>query len=494
MDDLLYSVNPATGETVGSVPVTPVDGVPRIVDRARASFGEWSGLSHADRRTHLRSFTRAVLDRGDEIAAVVASETGKHGDDAYAYDVLTALTVMDHYTRNAARYLRSQRARSWPFVTTRGWTEFHPRGVAGVITPWNYPFFLPMVSTVTALAAGCTVVLKPSEVTPLSGRLLGEIAADAGLPPDAVQVIHGAGDVGKALIESGVDVVSFTGSTAVGKLVATEAASRLVPAVLELGGNDAMVVLGDADLGRAARTAVWAAMVNAGQTCVSVERCYVVDAVYDEFLAEVERRFDGVGAGDGSASDVGPIIHPPQADIIEAHLRDAVDKGARVLRGGHRIDRPDGGIFFEPTLLVDVDRSMRLMQDETFGPILPIMRVADAEEALAAANDTRFGLHGSVWTRDRGLARRFASRFQSGTVALNDVAVNFITPGMAFGGIGDSGFGSTFGAEGIRAYCAPRSVASSRLRIPTSSLLGASFPRRRPRWYWRALARFLYRW
>ncbi len=227
---------------------------------------------------------------------------------------------------------------------------------------------------------------------------------------------------------------------------------------------------------------------------MSVERCYVVDAVYDEFLAEVERRFDHLGAGDGGASDVGPVIHPPQADIVGAHLRDAVEKGARILRGGHRIDRPDGGIFFEPTLLVDVDHTMRLMQDETFGPILPIMRVADTEEALAAANDSRFGLHGSIWTRDRGLARRFASRFHSGTVAINDVAVNFITPGMTFGGIGDSGFGSTFGADGIRAYCAPRSVATSRLPIPTSTLLGASFPRRRPRWYWRALARLLYRW
>lgn len=465
-----------------------------VVARSRRAFEVWSDLAPSERRRHLRALTRAVLARGDEIAEVVASETGKPGDDAYAYDVLTSLTVMDHYTRNAARYLRPERARTWPYLSVRGWIEFHPRGVAGVITPWNYPFFLPMVSVITALAAGCTVVLKPSEVTPRSGRLLGDIAAGAGIPSDVVQVVEGDGEVGKALIASGVDVVSFTGSTRVGKMVATEAAATLTPAILELGGNDAMVVLEDADLERAARTAVWGAMVNAGQTCVSVERCYVVDAVYDRFLAEVERRFDDLSAGDGAASDIGPIINPPQIEVVEAHVEDAVAKGARVLRGGARVEGSDGGIFYQPTLVVDVDHSMLLMRDETFGPILPIMRVADEEAALAAANDTRFGLHGSVWTRDRRRAGRLASRFHSGTVAINDVAVNFIAPGLAFGGIGDSGFGSTFGAEGIRAYCSPRSITASRLPIPTSTLLGASFPRRRPGRYWRLLARLLYRW
>jgi acyl-CoA reductase-like NAD-dependent aldehyde dehydrogenase len=478
---------------VGSVEATLPAEIPAVVDRARKAFAHWSGLSLEDRRRHLTAFKRQVMTRGEEIAAVVAAESGKTLVDAYSFDVLTALTVIDHYIRNSARYLRPRRGRSWPFLTVKGWTEFHPRGVAAIISPWNYPFFLAMIPTISALAAGCAVVLKPSELTSLTGRIFSELAEGAGLPTDLLQVVFGGAEVGAALIAAEVNIVSFTGSTRVGKQVAAAAAQRLIPAILELGGKDPMVVLEDADLDRAARGAVFGAMVNAGQTCVSVERCYVVDDVYEEFLGQLERAFDSVGAATAEKWEIGPIITPGQMAVIEEQLREAVAQGAKVLRGGERRESPGGGLYFQPTLLVDVDHTMRVMQDETFGPILPVMRVANAEAALAAANDTRYGLHGSVWTSDRSRGARFASQMRSGTVAVNDVAVNFITPNLAFGGIGDSGFGSNFGPEGLRAYCYPKSITSSRLRWPTTQLLGAWYPHRRPLAYWKALARVLFR-
>jgi len=489
----LTSYDPRTVEPVGEVAVTPPGEIAAVVDCSRKAFESWSALTHAERKTHLKAFKRTVLDRGLEIAQVVTSETGKPLSDAYSTDVMPALAVMDHYIRRAPRYLGTQKGRSWPFITTRAWTEYHPRGVAAVVTPWNFPFFIPMLSTISALAAGCSVVLKPSEVTPLSGALLGDLAADAGLPADLVQVVHGRGDVGAALVESQVDVVAFTGSTKVGKMVAEAAAKSLKPVILELGGNDAMIVLEDANIKEAARAAVWAGMLNSGQACVSVERIYAVDPIFDEFVEAVQAQFDSVAAGSGDRREIGPIIHPPQIDIIEAHVADSIAKGAKILAGGRRVEGV-AGIYYEPTLIVDVDHSMQLMRDETFGPILPIMRVRDEDAALEMANDSRFGLHGSIWTRNTRRGSRIASSFESGTVAINDVTVNFITPTVSFGGIGESGYGTNLGPEGLRSYCYPKSVTAARLPKPTLALLGARFPRRVGLRYWRSLARLLFRW
>jgi acyl-CoA reductase-like NAD-dependent aldehyde dehydrogenase len=493
MTEMLTSHDPRTGEPVGEVPITPPEEVPAVVERSRKAFADWSALSHRERRAHLKEFKKLVLAEGQRIAEMVRAEAGKPLIEAYSLDVVTALTVMDYYIRKAEKLLRPRKGGSWPFVSTGGWTEYHPRGVAGVITPWNYPFFLTMIPTITALSAGCTVVLKPSEVTPLTGQLLVDLADQAGLPPDVIQVVHGDGRTGAALAESEVDVISFTGSTKVGKLVAAEAAKRLTPVVLELGGNDAMVVLEDADLRQTARAAVWGGMVNAGQTCIAVERLYVVDSVYDEFLTELTKAFDGVAIATEDKRDIGPIIHSPQLDVIEAHVRDAIDKGARAVRGGKRAET-EAGIYYEPTLLVDVDHTMDIVKDETFGPVIPVMRVSDEADALRLANDTRFGLHGSVWSGNRRRAERFASRMKSGTVAVNDVGINFVVPTVSFGGIGDSGYGSNFGEDGIRTtYCYAKSITKARLPMPTSRILGAWHPRRGLR-YWKALARTLFRW
>ncbi|MFO7549289.1 MAG: aldehyde dehydrogenase family protein [Acidimicrobiia bacterium] len=492
MDERLISYDPRTLEPVGEVPVTPPGEIPALVARSRTAFACWSALDQAERRVHLRAFKQAVLDRGEDVARTIASETGKTATDAYALEVLTSLTVMDHYLRHAARYLRRRRGGSWPFVSTMGWTEFQPRGVAGVISPWNYPFFLSMIPVFTALAAGCSVVLKPSEKAPLSGQLLADVATAAGLPADLLLVAHGGAQVGAALVDQ-ADVVAFTGSTAVGRKVAEAAGRRLIPAILELGGKDPMIVLDDAHVGRAARAAVWSGMLNGGQTCVSTERVYVVDGVYDRFLTALEREFEHVAAGSGDRREIGPLIDRAQFDLVDTHVADAVAKGARLLRGGRR-SGANPGLYYEPTLLTEVDHTMALMQEETFGPVLAVLRVADDREAIEMANQGTYGLHASVWGRDRRRAAGVASQLRSGTVAINDVDVNFIMPTIPFGGVGDSGLGVVFGAEGIRSFCHPKGITAARLPVSTTALLGARFPRRRGMGYWKTLARVLFRW
>lgn len=492
MAETLLSYDPRTGEVVGSVEVTPPDLIPTVVERSHEAFEQWRSLGPKGRRPYLRKLRTVILDQGRHIADVVRSETGKDLSEAYAFDVMTSLTVVDHYIRYAHSYLRKRRGSSWPFYTTRAWTEYHPRGVAAVISPWNYPFFLPAISVVSALAAGCSVVLKPSEVTPLTGQLFADLAALAGLPENLIQVAHGGADTGAALASAEVGIVAFTGSTRVGKLVAKEAAENMTPVVLELGGVDAMVVLEDADIPQAAKAAVWGSMTNAGQMCTSVERLYVVDAVYDDFVSRVQEEFDSVSAGDGGSRDIGPIIFEPQFDIIESHVADALAKGATLLRGGKRADTKTG-IYYEPTLLTGINHQMLITREETFGPVLPIRRVADANEALAMANDSSYGLHGSVWSKDRRRAERFASRMETGTVAINDVAVNFVVPTVSFAGIKNSGHGGVFGPAGLQEFCYPKGITEPRTPWSTTRLLGTWFPRRRGIRYWRALANVLFR-
>jgi acyl-CoA reductase-like NAD-dependent aldehyde dehydrogenase len=306
-----------------------------------------------------------------------------------------------------------------------------------------------------------------------------------------VTVVYGYGDTGAALVEA-VDVVAFTGSTETGKRVAAQAAETLKPVVLELGGKDAMIVLEDADVRDAARAAVTFAMFNAGQTCTAVERVYVVDEVYDEFVAEALRATEKLNAGNGDGADIGPMIDPAQITVVEAHMADAIAKGATVLQGGARRDT-GFGIFYEPTLLVDVDHTMQLMRDETFGPVLPVMRVPDEAAAVRMANDSRYGLHGSVWTKDKRRAERVASAMSTGTVAINDHMVNFFFPSIRLGGINDSGTGALLGEDGLKAFCRHKSITEARM-MPTTKLMGGWLPRRVGPRYWKALAKALFAW
>jgi acyl-CoA reductase-like NAD-dependent aldehyde dehydrogenase len=448
-------------------------------------------MSHRERKPYLRALAKHVQRSMDRISGVVYSEAGKESGGC-RIEVIAALTALDFYTRNAEKLLRSKKGTSWPFVITSGWTEYPPLGVAGLITPWNYPFYLPMLATTQALTAGCTVVLKPSEVTPLSGQLIQDLAIEAGIPEGVVQVIHGDGATGAALVESDTDIITFIGSPQVGKEIAAAAAKTLKPVVLELGGKDAQIVLEDANVKNAARAAVTFGVFNAGQTCTGIERVYVVDEIYDEFMAEATRAVRRVTVGTHDGRDIGPIISPDQAEIIKAHVDDAVEKGAKVIEGGSQIDT-EHAIYYQPTLMENVDHSMVLMRDETFGPVVPVMRVADEEEALRMANDSVYGLHGSVWTRDRVRGHRVAARMKTGSVAVNDHMINFVYPSIKLGGTGISGLNGQLGEEGIKAYTIHRSITSARF-TPTTKVMGAWLPRRVGKRWWTNLARVLFGW
>jgi succinate-semialdehyde dehydrogenase/glutarate-semialdehyde dehydrogenase len=434
--------------------------VAAAVAASRRAQEVWASLTLRERRDGLRAVKRALVAAAPRIVEVVAAETGKGPLDALEGEVLPAAIHARYLERTAHLHLAGRRIDPRPIVTKRAWLEYRPRGVAGVISPWNFPFFLSFQPALTAVAAGCGVVLKPSSATPRSGALVAELAEEAALPEGLVQVVRGGAATGRALVEGGVDVVSFTGSSAVGREVAALAGARLVPTLLELGGKHPMVVLGDADPVRAARGAVWGRFFNAGQACVAVERVYVVAEAYDAFVAALRSAVAEVEASADPTRGLGPRFGPGQLELVETRVAGALAAGAALLAGGERA----GEGFYQPTVLIGVDHSMAVMREETFGPVLPVMRVADEDEAVALANDSPFGLQASVWAGDAAAGRRVAARLRAGTVAVNDALVNYGIPALPFGGVGASGWGRTGGAEGVRAFSDAVSVTESRVR------------------------------
>jgi acyl-CoA reductase-like NAD-dependent aldehyde dehydrogenase len=456
--------NPATGESIASVQALEPSDVAGLVARARAAQPGWEALGFDGRARVLRRAQRWTLDNADLIARTIVSENGKAYEDAQLAEVSYAATAFGFWAKRAPKYLADERIRSSsPFVMGRKLVvRYVPVGVVGVIGPWNYPLTNSFGDCIPALAAGNAAVLKPASLTPLTSLLMAEGLRECGLPEDVFLVAPGGGSVGEALIDE-VDYVMFTGSTEVGKKVMGRAARTLTPVGLELGGKDPMIVLSDADLERAANAAVHYSMQNGGQTCISVERVYVEEPVYDDFVARVEEKLRplrvGPAGGPGEV-DVGAITSPPQVDLIDSHVRDAVAKGARAPVGGHRRSGP--GDFYEPTLLLDVDHSMECMTEETFGPTLPVMKVSDADEAVRLANDSPYGLQASVWTRDLAKGERLARRIESGVCCVNDAQVNYLALELPMGGWKESGVGARHGADGIRKYTKKQSLLVTR--------------------------------
>ena len=477
--------SPATREPLGELTVDGPERVAAAVDRARKAQVEWGALSFAERAGVVQRALRVLLAREAEFVERIVAETGKPESEVLAAELIASCDSMEFYAKRARHILRPRRVPVHLIKTKKLRIVHRPLGVVGIITPWNYPFLLALNPTVQALMAGNAVVLKPSEATPDSGRLLAELWREAGLPPGVFELVQGDGETGAALVESGVDKISFTGSVSVGRRVAEACGRRLVPCTLELGGKDPMIVLEDADLDRAARAAVYGAFGNAGQVCMSVERVYVVDAVADAFTRKVLEHTAALRQGSEGEFDVGPMIRAEALDKVEEHVRDAVERGARLLAGGRR-NPAELGPFFEPTVLDEVSHEMRVMREETFGPVLPILRVRDEEEAVAWANDSSYGLNASVWTRQKRRGERVARSIESGNAVVNDCMITYGIAEAPFGGVKHSGLGRVNGEQGLLAMCDTQTLVVDRFGARTEPLW---FPhtRRKARWLRRAM-------
>ncbi len=460
--------NPATGETVRTVPDLDAAAVAEMAARARAAQPQWEAYGFEGRARVLRRAQKWLMDNAQRVSETIVSETGKTYEDANLAEIGYAGNAFGFWAKEGPGYLADEAVKSSQ-VLVKGKKlilRYRPLGLIGVIGPWNYPLTNSFGDCIPALMAGNSVILKPSEITPLTSLLMAEGLRECGLPENVFQVATGRGATGAALIGE-VDMIMFTGSTKTGKKVAEAAAGRLIPASLELGGKDPMIVLSDADLERAANFATYFSMQNAGQTCISIERVYVEAPVYDEFVAKVSEKVRAlrVGKSDGGFGtvEVGAITFPPQMQTIKDHVDDAVQKGAHVLSGGKEV--PGAGRFYEPTVLVDVDHTMKIMTEETFGPTLPIMKVADADEAVRLANDSPYGLGSSVFTRDTAKGEAIARRLEAGAVNVNDAMINYTVLELPMGGAKTSGIGSRHGAGGIRKYCSQQAIVVTRLAM-----------------------------
>lgn len=460
---VIETYDPRDSTLLAVVPDMSAEQVRAAIARARAAAQSWAALPFRERSRYLLAVRDRLLDRAEELVEVICAETGKQPAEAVTTELMAVCETMDWYAKHGERILRPQPVSPGTMAHKKAWKRYEPMGVIGVISPWNYPFTLSMTPLVTALFAGNGAVLKPSEVTPTVGLAIGQLFEDDTWG-DLVQVVTGGGATGEAVVRGGVDKVVFTGSVRTGRRVMAAAADTLTPVLLELGGKDPMIVCEDADVTRAARGAVWGSMQNAGQTCMSVERVYVAEAVYDEFVDRVVGEVEAIRQDASGTGDIGSMTFAPQVDIVERHVSDAVDKGARVLTGGRRRDEP--GLWYPPTVLVDVDHSMEVMREETFGPVLPIMKVRDGEEGLLLANDSPYGLNSSVWSADEDRGISIANRLQSGNVCINDCIVSYAVTGLPFGGVKESGIGRVHGPEGLREFCHVKAVLGQKVRTP----------------------------
>ncbi|MGH2946938.1 MAG: aldehyde dehydrogenase family protein [Solirubrobacteraceae bacterium] len=458
--------NPATGEVVRTVPVASPEKVRSMAERARAAQPAWEALGFEGRGRVLRRAQKWLVDNAERVTETIVSECGKTYEDAQN-EVAYGAMALGFWAKHAPEYLGDEKVRSAsPFVIGRKLiVRYRPIGVVGVIGPWNYPLVNSFGDCIPALAAGNGVVLKPSHVTPLTSLLLADCMRECGLPENVFQVAVGGAGTGSALVDA-ADMIMFTGSTDTGRKVMEQAARTLTPVALELGGKDPMIVLADADIERAANAAAFYSMQNGGQTCISVERVYVEAPIHDRFVSRVAEKVAALRLGppEGPGSvDVGAMTFPGQLDIVRRHVEQAREAGARILTGGHV--REGSGHFYEPTVIAGADHSMTAMTEETFGPTLPIMKVADAEEAIRMANDSPYGLGASVWTKDLARGEQIARRIESGFACVNDANLNYYALELPMGGWKQSGLGTRHGAGGIRKYTRQQAIVIARVAM-----------------------------
>jgi succinate-semialdehyde dehydrogenase/glutarate-semialdehyde dehydrogenase len=448
----IQSIDPATGEVWREYDSATPQQVQAAVAKARAAQKNWGSAPIRERTAVLRKFFDALFSRRLEMAALVTRENGKPTAEALIAEVIVSLDIIKYYLRYGPLWLRPRHLphQNLALKMRRAYVHHVPLGVVGIISPWNYPLMLPLGGTVAAILAGNAVVLKPSEFTTAVVLEMEKLLHEAGLPEGVFQVIAGNGSTGAALAASDIDKIVFTGSAATGKKVAAAAAEKLIPVVMELGGSDPMLVLRDANLDHTTSGTIWGRFMNCGQSCVAIKRVFVEQEIYEPFVAKVVEKVKRLRLGPGShpETDVGPMIRERQVASLEQQLADAVAKGAKILCGGKR--RPDlGPLFFEPTVLVDVNADMKVLQEETFGPLLPIVPVRNIDEAIAFANATPYGLSASIWTTDLKRGRMLSQRIEAGAVLINDAVSHVGACEAPHGGAKASGYGRTHGRDGL---------------------------------------------
>lgn len=472
---------PADGSVIESVAIDPPERVREVVARVRTAQPAWDAMGFEERRRWLARWRDWMLANHERLADIVQAETGKVRGDAGLESIYCEMAI-NFWGENAPRYLADETPTSGllPNKVRRLRVRYRPYPVVGIISPWNFPLILSAGDAIPALAAGCAVVIKPSEFTPLELIELVRGWKEEVGGPDVLDVVNGMGETGGALVDE-VDYLHFTGSDRTGRLVMKRAADTLTPVSLELGGKDPAVVLRDADLDRAANACAYGGFVNTGQVCMSIERIYVEEPVYDEFLAKLEANVRELRQGvDGPeyAAEQGAMTSPAQIEIVADHVDDARAKGARIVCGGRR--KEGAGDWYEPTIVADADHSMKVMVDETFGPVVGVMKVSDEDEAVRMANDTRYGLSASVFSKDTERAERIAERLEVGAANVNDALVNYFHLEVPMGGWKDSGIGWRHGPGGIRKYCRTESIVVPRLPLAKSEPLWYPYtPRRR---------------
>lgn len=467
-DGLIGGVSPTDLHPLPPVPSTSPAAVAAVVARARAAQPAWEALGFERRAAILREGCRALLENRAEFGRLIREEAGKLPTNAQMHEAIGPLDYLNNWTKVARRALKSRKLPinpvAMPGKSAR--TDLVPRGVIGVIAPWNYPLGVYFKPALPALLCGNSVVLKPSEYAPRTGALFAEMLGKH-LPQDVVGIVQGGRDVGKALVQAGIDGLSFTGSPAGGRAVLAACAEKLIPCSAELGGKDPAIVLEDCDLERTVLGILNWALHNSGQDCGAVERVYVVDAIADRFVdllsGAVARLKVPSGPGQEGEAAIGPLANAMQLGIVEDHVKDAVDKGARLLTGGKRTGF---GLFYEPTVLDACTQEMRAVSDETFGPVIPIVRVKDAEEAIRLANDSRYGLNASVWTRDLARGEQIARRLEAGTIFINNHAITGTMPFAPWTGVKDSGYGVANSELALHTFVRPRTIFVDKGRKP----------------------------
>ncbi|MSP25090.1 MAG: aldehyde dehydrogenase family protein [Myxococcales bacterium] len=481
--NVIQSFAPITGELLGEVPVMAAEQVKDVVSRARRAQELWAVRPIADRCQALLVYRDAILDHSEELCDLLARETGKPRHEALLHEVMIVADLITYFANEAPRILASEERSVHLLKYRKSIVSYAPRGVVGVIGPWNFPLQLPLRDVIAAVVAGNAAVVKPSEVTPLIMARAKALWDECGMPEDLLGVVTGLGATGAALLDSGINLCVFTGSVGTGKRVAAACGERLIPCILELGGKAPLIACADCDVERTARAIVNGGFANSGQICISVERVYAHRDIHDRLVDRVVELTRELRSGDPSKEfcDIGGVTFEHQIDVAEKHIADAVTKGARVRCGGKRIAKAK--MAFEPTVIDGCDHTCTVMTEEIFGPIVPIMTVSSEEEAIQLANASHLGLNAYVFTESDARGRRIAERIEAGSVVVNDVLINGGMPEAPFGGMKQSGYGRVMGEEGLRAMCHVRHLCLDRVKLPAKSPIGFPYTETTYRWF-----------